>query len=96
MNEQWRELKETITELRDNDGTATQQEVCAFIANLMNELERQAQEPTQNILSESKTAHWCIDDTELVIYCSNCYEENDEFSEVCPHCHARMTNHIGR
>ena len=27
MNEQWQELKETIIELRDNDGTATQQEV---------------------------------------------------------------------
>lgn len=95
MDEQWEELKETITELRDNNGTATQQEVCKFLVNLMNELERQsqAQEP---IPSESETAHWCVDDTELVIYCSNCYEENDEFSEVCPHCHARMMNHIGR
>ena len=38
---QWQELKETITELRDNDGTGTQQEVCKFLANLMDVLERQ-------------------------------------------------------
>ena len=41
MTEQWQELKETITELRDNDGTGTQQEVCKFLANLMNVLEKQ-------------------------------------------------------
>lgn len=41
MNEQWQELKETIIELRDNDGTATQQEVCKFLANLMELLETQ-------------------------------------------------------
>lgn len=40
MNEQWQELKETITELRDNDGTGTQQEVCKFLANLMDVLEK--------------------------------------------------------
>lgn len=41
MTEQWKELKETIIEMRDNNGTATQQEVCAFLANLMDVLERQ-------------------------------------------------------
>lgn len=40
MNEQWKELKETIIELRDNDGTGTQQEVCKFLANLMDVLEK--------------------------------------------------------
>jgi len=45
MTEQWQELKETITELRDNDGTGTQQEVCKFLANLMDVLEKQMQEP---------------------------------------------------
>lgn len=45
MIEQWRELKETITELRDNDGTGTQQEVCKFLANLMDVLEKQMQNP---------------------------------------------------
>ena len=39
MREQWDELKETIIELRDNNGTATQQEVCQFLFNLMNVLE---------------------------------------------------------
>ncbi len=41
MNDQWQELKETIIELRDNDGTATQQEVCKFLVNLMELLEKQ-------------------------------------------------------
>jgi hypothetical protein len=41
MTEQWKELKETIIELRDNDGTGTQQEVCKFLANLMDVLEKQ-------------------------------------------------------
>ena len=41
MNEQWQELKETIIEMRDNDGIGTQQEVCKFLANLMDVLEKQ-------------------------------------------------------
>ena len=45
MTEQWQELKETIIEMRDNDGTGTQQEVCKFLANLMDVLEKQMQEP---------------------------------------------------
>lgn len=44
--EQWQELKETIIEMRDNDGTGTQQEVCKFLANYMVVLEKQMQEPT--------------------------------------------------
>lgn len=40
MNEQWQELKETIIELRDNDGTGTQQEVCKFLANLIDVIEQ--------------------------------------------------------
>ena len=39
--ELWNELKETITEMRDNDGTGTQQEVCKFLTNLMDVLEKQ-------------------------------------------------------
>lgn len=45
MTEQWRELKETITEMRDNGGTGTQQDVCKFLANYMETLEKQMQEP---------------------------------------------------
>lgn len=45
MTEQWQELKETITEMRDNDGTGTQQEVCKFLVNYMDVLEKQMQEP---------------------------------------------------
>lgn len=41
MTEQWQELKETIIEMRDNDGAGTQQEVCKFLANLMDVLEKQ-------------------------------------------------------
>ena len=35
----WQELKETITELRDSDGTLTQQEVCQFLVRYMEVLE---------------------------------------------------------
>ena len=44
MINQWNELKETIIELRDNDGTGTQQEVCTFLTNLMDILEKQMEE----------------------------------------------------
>lgn len=52
MNKQWQELKETITEMRDNDGTGTQQEVCKFLANYMDILEKQMQEP-EHLVNES-------------------------------------------
>ena len=45
MTEQWQELKETIIEMRDNDGTGTQQEVCKFLVNYMDVLEKQMKEP---------------------------------------------------
>lgn len=45
MTEQWKELKETIIEMRDNDGTCTQQEICNFLANYMDILEKQMQDP---------------------------------------------------
>ena len=51
MNDQWQELKETITEMRDNDGTGTQQEVCKFLVNLMEILEKQMQEPSDDFIS---------------------------------------------
>ena len=35
----WEELKETIVEMSTNDGTCNQQEVCKFLANLMNVIE---------------------------------------------------------
>lgn len=44
MKEKWQELKETIIEMRDNDGTGTQQETCKFLANLMDVLEEQMEE----------------------------------------------------
>lgn len=40
INEEWKELKKTITELRDNGGTGTQQEVCKFLVSYMNVLEK--------------------------------------------------------
>lgn len=51
MIEQWQELKETITELRDNDGTGTQQEVCKFLVNYMGVLEKQMQGPCDDAIS---------------------------------------------
>ena len=64
MTEQWQELKETIIELRDNDGTGTQKEVCKFLANLMDVLEKQMREP--------KTGHWIDDNDGFGTKCSKC------------------------
>lgn len=44
MTEQWQELKETIAEMRDNGGTGTQQEVCKFLADYIDILEKQIKE----------------------------------------------------
>lgn len=54
ITEQWQELKETIMELRDGEGTLTQQEVGEFLVNYMNVLERQDEyeEAVQNILDD--------------------------------------------
>ncbi len=91
---QWRELKETITELRDNDGTGTQQEVCKFLVNYMEVLEKQMQ--------ESKTGHWIYDKTLENWRCSKCNETPKtmgyvgtadfmaEHFEFCNHCGAKM------
>lgn len=52
MNDQWNELKETIIELRDNNGTATQQEVCKFLVNYMNVLEKQMKKDSEERLKK--------------------------------------------
>lgn len=41
--QKWQELKETITELRDSDGTLSQQEVCQFLVRYMEVLENNEQ-----------------------------------------------------
>ena len=51
MTEQWQELKETITQMRDNNGTGTQKEVCKFLVDLMNILEKQMQESSGDAIS---------------------------------------------
>lgn len=67
--EQWKKLKKTITEMRDNDGTSTQQEVCKFLANYMDVLEKQMQEPCDECRNKCTS------------FCGNC-KEYDEF-EPC-------------
>ena len=50
MEKEWNELKAAITELRDNGGTGTQQEICKFLVNLMERLEKQmssSEEPNE-------------------------------------------------
>ena len=73
MNEQWQELKETIVEMRDNNGTGTQQEVCKFLVNLMNILEKQMQEPKTEQY-EKHTDHtdciWYGNDSGCPVTCS--------------------------
>lgn len=53
MTEQWQELKETIIELRDNDGTGTQQDVCKFLVDYMEVLEKQMQQPCEDAVSRT-------------------------------------------
>ena len=62
MIEQWQELKETITEMRDNDGTGTQQDACRFLANYMKVLEKQMQEPCEDCISRQKALD-CFEQT---------------------------------
>ena len=57
MTEQWNELKETIIELRDNDGTGTQQEVCEFLTNYINLLERQIQTPSDSYVNRQEVVN---------------------------------------
>ena len=40
MPEQWKMLKRTIISFRDDPGTWTQQEVCTYLARLMDTLEK--------------------------------------------------------
>ena len=49
MTEQWKELKETIIEMRDNGGVGTQQVVCKFLVNYMEVLEKQMQQPCEDM-----------------------------------------------
>ena len=84
MTDQWQELKETIIEMRDNDGTGTQQEVCKFLANYMDVLEKQMQEP--------KTEHWILNDNQgvhavgyLTYHCSQCGRE------ICSKYHGKFS-----
>ena len=99
MTEQWQELKETIIELRDNNGTATQQEVCKFLVNLMDVLEKQVQEP--------KTGHWSrktkVDAYDIAgvktwgikCQCDRCdfttiVVEDFGYYKYCPNCGVKM------
>lgn len=86
MVEQWQELKETIIELRDNDGTCTQQEICNFLVNYMNILEKQRQ--------KQKTGYW-IRVTDIMGHlaweCDRCGWQQRFSSNYCLHCGCRMT-----
>lgn len=39
---------------------------------------------------EPKTGHWIEDEYEMEVRCSACGEENDECSNYCPNCGAKM------
>lgn len=75
MTEQWQELKETITEMRDSNGTCTQQEVCKFLVNYMEILEKQMQEPTTH---------------GYMLVCPNCGLDVHSDFESCPRCGEKM------
>ena len=90
--EQWQELKETIVELRDNNGTCTQQEVCKFLANYMGVLEKQM------VKQEPKAGHWINKEFRKEEYvltgtCSVCGRVS-VIDEFCHHCGARMESEV--
>lgn len=82
MTEQWKELKETIIEMRDNDGKGTQQEVCKFLANLMEVLEKKeskikwipASKPPKQDGGYLVTRY---DKIEILSYANNLYQVNN-------------------
>ena len=88
---QWQELKETITEMRDNDGKCTQQEVCKFLVNYMEVLEKQMQEPKtgrwRRISIDKYTTH-----AQYWYECDKCGEHNLGNTDFCPNCGAEMEN----
>ena len=101
MIEQWRELKETIIEMRDNDGTGTQQEVCKFLVNLMDILEKQMSDEEKQNKGEwiAQDIHNCHTN----FMCSECgyihdfmhlYGEPTADYTYCPNCGADMRGKI--
>jgi hypothetical protein len=76
MNEQWQELKETIIEMRDNNGTGTQQEVCKFLVDLMNILEKQMQEPSGDLISRHAVLDAIEDDNRNGMW--SCFVSDDD------------------
>ena len=97
MIEQWNELKETIVEMRDNGGTGTQQEVCGFLANLMDVLENQM----IGLESTNKCGEWLDNGFCGDCVCSVCKHEFDydianmrgfnfALPKFCPNCGAKM------
>lgn len=73
MAEQWQKLRENITELRDNDGTGAQQEICRFLANLIDALEKQTTQP--------KMGRWILADEQRKED-----TENDNYLFICSKC----------
>lgn len=51
--EKWQEIKETVLELRDNGGTATQKEVSGFLLNLMDVLDGEAVEDVKKVTDKN-------------------------------------------
>jgi len=88
MTEQWQELKETILEMRDNDGTCTQQEVCEFLANYMDVLEKQMwpQDPCDY------AEYHGTEDMDGLYYCPICQQTTTVVKDgnKCPKCGSTM------
>ena len=93
MKEQWRELKETITEMRDNDGTGTQQEVCKFLVNLMDVLEKQMSE-LPSVTPTRPKGKWKRISPAGIYECTNCNQvimtSDIDCYKFCHGCGVRM------
>ena len=42
----------------------------------------------------NKTGHWIEDEDEMKVWCSECGEDNDNCSDYCPNCGARMESEV--
>lgn len=82
MIEQWQELKETITEMHDNNGTGTQQEVCKFLVNYMDVLEKQIiKTPLKEVHKSKILCPICEYKDSPFMPCNACDDLGSEFKE---------------
>ena len=82
MSEQWKQLKETIIEIRDNNEFEREDVtlLCQFLANYMDVLERDA-----SYTPQPKMGRW-IDKDDKSAVCPFCNRNNTLYGDYCKWC----------